>query len=195
MVARRRQPNHLGCVRPMGRFGARQAQNRPKMPPERPKKRIAGGEPQGPAERGAPVWFDHRDPCGPPGSDGILSAGAPRVGRCLPAALGHLHLDLGAKMENAPNPKQAASRHQLGPFQPHRALREGRLFALTGPTRAATSRSLRRKRWVIRATRRYFKNYDTTVSTRSVSRNRPGGSISIFGILYWKILCSNFLQV
>jgi hypothetical protein len=93
-VARMRQPNHLGCVRPMGRFGAHQAQNRPKTPPERPKKRIAGGEPQGLAQRGAPVWFDHKDPCGPPKSDGTLSAGAPRVGRCLLVALGRLHRHL-----------------------------------------------------------------------------------------------------
>ena len=100
-VARRRHPNHLGCVRPMGRFGARQAQNRPKTPPERPKKRIAGGEPRGPAQRGAPVWPDHMDPCEPPGSDGTRSAGAPRAGRCFPAASGRLHPDLGAKMENA----------------------------------------------------------------------------------------------
>jgi len=157
-VARRWQPNHLGCVRPMGRFGARQAQNRPKTPPERPKKRIAGGEPRGSAQRGAPVWFDHKDPCGPPGSDGTLSVGAPRVGHCLPAALGRLHPDLGAKMENAPNPKQAASRHQLGQFQPHRALRGGRPVALTGPTRGATSCSLTREWQVIRATRLYFKN-------------------------------------
>jgi len=153
-VARRRHPNHLGCVRPMGRFGARQAQNMPKTPPERPKKRIAGGEPRGPAQRGAPVWPDHRDPCEPPGSDGTLSAGAPRAGRCFPAALGRLHPDLGAKMENAPNPKQAASRHQLGQFQPHGALRGGRPVALTGPTRGATSRSLTRERRAIRATRR-----------------------------------------
>jgi hypothetical protein len=154
-VARMRQPNHLGCVRPMGRFGARQAQNWPKTPPERPNKCIAGGEPRGPAQRGAPVWFDHKDPCGPPGSDGTLSAGAPRVGRCLPVALGRLHPYLGAKMENAPNPKQAASRHQLGQFQPHRALRGGKLVALTCPTRAATSRSLTREWRVIRATQRY----------------------------------------
>jgi hypothetical protein len=36
-----------------------------------------------------------------------------------------------------------------------------RLFALTCPTRAATSRSLTRERRPIRATRRYLKNYDT----------------------------------
>jgi hypothetical protein len=158
-VTRRRQPNHLGCVRPMGRFGARQAHNRPKTPPECPKKCIAGGEPRGPAQRGAPVWFDHKDPCGSPGSDGTLSASAPRVGRCLPVALGglgRLHPDLGAKMENAPTPKQAASRHQLGQFQPHMALRGGRRVALTGPTRAATSRSLTREWRVIRAERRYL---------------------------------------
>jgi hypothetical protein len=83
----------------------------PKTPLERPKKRIAGGEPQGPAQRGAPVWPDHRDPCEPPGNDGTLSAGAPRAGRSFPVALGRLHPDLGAIMENAPNPKQAASRH------------------------------------------------------------------------------------
>ena len=154
-VARRRHPNHLGCVRPMGRSGARQAQNRPKTPPERPKKRIAGGEPRGPAQRGAPVWFDHKDPCGPPGSDGTLSAGSPRAGRCFPAALGRLHPDLGAKIENAPNPIQAASRHQLGQFQPRRALRGDRPVALTGPTRGATSRSLTREWWVIRATQPY----------------------------------------
>jgi hypothetical protein len=154
-VAQRRHPNHLGCVRPMGRFGARQAQNRPKTPPERPKKRITGGEPRGPAQRSAPVWFDHKDPCGPRGSDGTLSVGAPRVGHGLPAALGRLHLDLGAKMENAPNPKQAASRHQLGQFQPHGALRGGRPVALTGPTRGATSRSLKREWRVIRATQLY----------------------------------------
>jgi hypothetical protein len=58
---------------------ARQAQNRPKTPLERPKKRIAGGEPRGPAQRGAPVWPDHRDPCEPPGSDATLSAGAPQA--------------------------------------------------------------------------------------------------------------------
>jgi hypothetical protein len=108
----------------MGRFGARQAQNMPKTPRERPKKRIAGGEPRGPAQRGAPVWFDHKDPCGPTGSDGALSVGAPRVGHCLPAALGRLRPDLGAKtgakIKNAPNPKQAASRHHLGQFQPQR---------------------------------------------------------------------------
>ena len=62
---------------------ARQAQNMPKTPPERPKNRIAGGEPRGPAQRGAPVWPDHMDPCEPPGSDGTLSVGAPRAGRCL----------------------------------------------------------------------------------------------------------------
>jgi hypothetical protein len=39
----------------MGRFGARQAQNMPKTPPKHPKKRIAGGEPRGPAQRGAHV--------------------------------------------------------------------------------------------------------------------------------------------
>jgi hypothetical protein len=70
----------------MGCFGARQAQNTPKTPPkrrpERPKRRIAGGEPRGPVQRGAHVWFDHKDPCGPPGSDGALSMGAPRVGHC-----------------------------------------------------------------------------------------------------------------
>ena len=125
MVARRRQPDHLGCVRPMGRFGARQAQNMPKTPPERPKKRTAGGEPRGPTQRGAPVWLNHRDPCEPPGSDGTLSAGAPHAGRCFPAALGHLYPDLGAEMKNAPNSKQAASKHQLGQFQPHKALRGG----------------------------------------------------------------------
>jgi hypothetical protein len=154
-VARRRHPNHLGCVRPMGRFGARQAQNRPKTPPERPKKRIAGGEPRGPAQRGAPVWFDHKDPCGPPGGDRTLSVGAPRAGHCLSGTLGRLHPDLGAKMENAPNPKQAASRHQLGQFQLHMALRGGRPVALTGPTRGATSRSLTREWRVIRATQLY----------------------------------------
>jgi hypothetical protein len=88
----------------MGRFGARQAQNKPKTPPERPKKRIAGGEPQGPARRGVPVWFDHKDPCGPPGSDGTLNVGATRVGHCLPAALGRLHPDLGAKNGKRPKP-------------------------------------------------------------------------------------------
>jgi hypothetical protein len=154
-VARRWQPNHRGCVRPTGRFGARQAENMPKTPPERPKKRITGGEPRGPAQRGgAPVWPDHRDPCEPPGSDGTLSAGAPRASRCFPAALGRLHPDLGAKMENAPKTKQAASRHQLGQFQPHMALRGGRPVVLTGPTRGATSRSLTRERRAIRATRR-----------------------------------------
>jgi hypothetical protein len=130
----------------------------PRTPPKRPPKRIGGGEPRGPAQRGAPVWFDHNGPCGPPqppGSDGTLSADAPRVGRCLPAALGRLHPDLGAKMENAPNPKQAASRHQLGQFQPHMALRVGRLVALKGPTRAAihTSRSLTRRHTGIESTR------------------------------------------
>jgi hypothetical protein len=139
----------------MGRFGARQAQSRPKTPPQRPKKRIAGGEPRGPAQRGAPVWFDHKDPCGPTGSDGTLSVGAPRVGHCSPAALGRLHPDLGAKMENAPDPKQAAIRHQLGQFEPHMALRGGRPVALTGPTRGATSRSHTREWRVIRATRLY----------------------------------------
>jgi hypothetical protein len=154
-IARRWHPNHLGCVRPTGRSGAHQAHNRPKTPPERPKKRIAGGEPRGPARRGAPVWFDHKDPCGPPGSDGTLGVGASRVGHCLLVALGLLHSDLGAKMENAPNPKQATSRHQLGQFQPHWALRGGRPVALTGLTRGATSRSLTRGWWVIRATRLY----------------------------------------
>jgi hypothetical protein len=143
-VARRWHPNHLGCVRPTGRFGARQAQNSPKTPPERPKKCIVGGEPREPAQRGAPVWFDHEDTCGPPGSDGTLSVGASRVGHCLPVVLGRLHLDSGAKMENAPNPKQAA-KHQLG----------GRPVALTGPTRGATSRSLTREWRVIRATQLY----------------------------------------
>ena len=138
----------------MGRFGARQAQNMPKTPLERPKKGIAGGEPRGPAQRGATVWFDHKDPCGPPGGDGTLSVGAPRVGHSLLAALGRLHLDLWAKMENTPNPKQAVSKHQLGQFQPHMALRGGRPVALTGPTRGATSRSLTREQRAIRATRR-----------------------------------------
>jgi hypothetical protein len=124
----------------------------PKTPPERPKKRIAGGEPRGPAQRGAPVWFDHKDPCKPPGSDETLSAGAQRVDRCFPAALGCLYPDLWAKMENTPNPKQAANRHQLGQFQPHMALRGGRLVAVTSMTRVATSRSLTREWWVIRAT-------------------------------------------
>ena len=100
------------------------------------------------------VWPDHMDPCGPPGSDGTLSAGAPRAGRCFPAVLGRLHPNLGAKMENAPNPKQAASRHQLGQFQPHGALRGGRPVVMTGPTRAGTNRSLTRKWWFIRVTQR-----------------------------------------
>ena len=166
-VARRRQPNHLGCVRPMGRFGARQVQNMPKTHTERPKKRIAGGKPRGPAQRGAPVWPDHGDPREPLGSDGTLSAGAPRASRCFPAALGRLHPDLGAKMENAPNPNQAASRHQLGQFQPHRALRGGRPVALTGPTRAAihTSRSLTHARVVGHSHGTTVLNYDTTVYT------------------------------
>jgi hypothetical protein len=128
----------------MGRFGARQAQNMPKTTPERPKKRIAGGEPRGPAQRGAPVWLDHRGPCKLPRSDG----------RCFLAALGRLHPDLGAKMENVPKTKQAASRHQLGQFEPRMALRGGRPVALTGPTRGATSRSLTRERRAIRATQR-----------------------------------------
>ena len=153
-IARRRHPNHLGCVRPMGRFGARQAQNKPKTPPERPKKRIAGGEPRGPAQRGAPVWFDHKIPCGSPGSGGTLNVGASRAGRYFPTASGRLYPDLGAKMENAPKTKQAASRHQLGQFQPHGALRGGRPVALTGPTCEATSRSLTRERRAIRATQR-----------------------------------------
>jgi hypothetical protein len=138
----------------MGRFGARQALDMPKTPPERPKKCIAGGEPRGPAQRGAPVWPDHMDPCEPHGSDGTLSAGAPRAGRCFTAALGRLHPYLGAKMENAPKTKQAASRRQLGQFQPHRALRGGRPVVLTGPTRGATSLSVTRERRAIRATRR-----------------------------------------
>jgi hypothetical protein len=129
----------------------------PKTPPERPKKRIGSGEPRGPAQRGAPVWFDHTDPCGPRGSNGTLSVGAPRVSHCLPAALGRLHPDLGAKMENAPNPKQAVSKHQLGQFQLHMALRGGRPVALTGPTRGATSRRLTRDWRAVRATRLYFK--------------------------------------
>jgi hypothetical protein len=137
----------------------------PNPPPERPKQCLAGGEPRGPAQRGATGWFNHRGPCGPPASDETLIVGAPRVGRCLLVASGRLHPDLGAKMENAPNPTQAASRRQLGQFQPHRALRGGRLVALTGSTRVATSRSLAREWWAIRATRRYLKNYDTTVYT------------------------------
>jgi hypothetical protein len=110
-IARRRQPNHLGYVPSLGRFGARRAQNMPKTPPERPKKRIAGEEPRGPAQRGAPVWPDHIDPCEPLGSDGTLSVGAPRASRCFPAASGRLHPYLGAKTENAPDPKRAATRH------------------------------------------------------------------------------------
>jgi hypothetical protein len=152
----------------MGRLGARQAQNGPKTPLERPKKRIAGGEPRGPAQRGAHVWFDHMDPRGPPGSNVTISAGAPRVGRCLPAALGRLHSYLGAKMESAPNPKQAASRHQLGQFQSREALRGGRLVALTGPTRAATSRGLRAAH-----TRRGFsKNLADTTGRRRDTQDR-----------------------
>jgi hypothetical protein len=156
-IARRLQPNHLGSVRPIARFGARRAQNGPKTPPERPKKRIAGGEPRRPTQRGAPVWSDHRDPCKPPGSDGTLSAGAPRAGCCFPVVRGRLLPYLGGQMENAPDPKQAASRHQLGQFQPHRALRGGRPIALTGLTRRATSCtcSLTRERRDIRATRLY----------------------------------------
>jgi hypothetical protein len=155
-VARRRQPNHLGCVRPMGRFGARQAHNSPKTPPERLEKRFAGGEPRGPAQRGAQsVWPDHRDPCGPSESDGTLSAGTPRVGRCFQVVLRRLHPDLGAKIENAPKTKQAVIIQQLGQFQSHRALRGGRPVALTGPTRGATSRSLTRERRYIRATQPY----------------------------------------
>jgi hypothetical protein len=153
-VSRRQQPNHLGCVRPIGRFGARRAQNGPQTPPERLKKRIVGGEPRRPTQRGAPVWPDLRDPCEPPGCDGTLSSCAPRASRCFPAASGRLHPDLGAKMENAPKTKQAASRHQLGQFQPHRTLRGGRPVALTGPTRGATSRSPTRERRAVPATRR-----------------------------------------
>jgi hypothetical protein len=99
------------CLRLLGTM-ARHASNMPKTPLERPKKCIAGGEPRGPAQRGAPVWPDHKDgPCGPPRNDESLSAWAPRVGHCFSVALGRLHPDLGNKMENVPNPKQAASRH------------------------------------------------------------------------------------
>jgi len=124
---------------------ARQAENMSKTPPQRPKNRIAGEEPEGRrsvAHLFGPTTWTRAN----------LSVGAPRAGRCFPAALGRLHPDLGAKMENAPNPKQAASRHQLGQFQPHRALRGGRPVALTGPARGATSRSPARGRRVIHAT-------------------------------------------
>jgi hypothetical protein len=80
----------------------------------------------------------------------------PQRGRSARGALLTSGRNLGAKMENAPNPKQAVSRHQLGQFHLHRALRGGRPVALTGPTRGATSRSLTRERWAIRATQLYM---------------------------------------
>jgi hypothetical protein len=153
-VARRRQPNHLGCVRPIGRFGARRAQNGPKTPPDRtPQKAYRRRR----APKADAAWRTclarPQGRCGLLGSDGILSAGAPRTGRCFLAASGRLHPDLGAKMENAPKTKQAASRHRLGQFQPHTALRGGIPVAPTGPTRVATNRSLAREQRDIRVTR------------------------------------------
>jgi hypothetical protein len=120
-VAQSRQPNHLGAFGRCGllepvRLGAtwRTCSVRPRGPVRTPWERRA---PQrGRSARG-------------PLLTGGTGAFAPRF---------------RAKMENAPNPKQAASRHQLGQFQPHMALRAGRLVALTGPTRATTSRSLTR---------------------------------------------------
>ena len=108
-VAQRRQPNHLGCVRNMPKTCPKRPRARPKHP-RTPKKvyrrrrapragatwRICLARPQGPVRT--------------PRSDGTLSAGAPRVGRCFPASSRRLHPDLGAKMENAPRSETAVKR-------------------------------------------------------------------------------------